>query len=262
MKYLHSFKNFLNESKVSKDKDHEITQAGNIWVLVYKIKHKTFKHHFGSEKEAEEFWNSKKENLREGKTDNVINEDFPGPGETVLAKDITPSVLDYFDRTNKKLLIDTKTKKGIKGEVGRMYNDLVFNGDTIQLKDIIQVKILESTNEEFVNEARDDFREMEGNDTLNEIENAEDFSDLVYKDMWNDLLAWAKSNRTSSRKNAKYPSESKQEAYLLSIAPKYQVDVNILKKTLKQYDDLHNRTYGMIPGGLTWQEWVDAKINK
>ena len=147
MKYLNSFKNFLNESKVSKDKDHEITQAGNIWVLVYKIKHKTFKHHFGSEKEAEEFWNSKKENLREGKTDNVINEDFPGPGETVLAKDITPSVLDYFDRTNKKLLIDTKTKKGIKGEVGRMYNDLVFNGDTIQLKDIIQVKILESTND-------------------------------------------------------------------------------------------------------------------
>lgn len=99
-------------------------------------------------------------------------------------------------------------------------------------------------------------------DTLNEIENAEDFSDLVYKDMWNDLLAWAKSNRTSSRKNAKYPSESKQEAYLLSIAPKYQVDVNILKKALKQYDDLHNRTYGMIPGGLIWQEWVDAKINK
>ena len=152
MKYLNSFKNFLNESKVSKDKDHEITQAGNIWVLVYKIKHKTFKHHFGSEKEAEEFWNSKKENLREGKTDNVINEDFPGPGETVLAKDITPSVLDYFDRTNKKLLIDTKTKKGIKGEVRRMYNDLVFNGDTIQLKDIIQVKILESTNESFLKE--------------------------------------------------------------------------------------------------------------
>ena len=77
----------------------------------------------------------------------VVNEDFPGPGETVLAKDITPAVLDYFDRTNKKLLIDTKTKKGITGEVGRMYNDLVFNGDTIQLKDIIQVKILESTND-------------------------------------------------------------------------------------------------------------------
>jgi hypothetical protein len=93
-----------------------------------------------------------------------------------------------------------------------------------------------------------------------ELNRSEDFSDLVYKDMWNDLLAWAKSNRTSSRKNAKYPSESKQEAYLLSIAPKYRVDVNILKKTLKQYDDLHNRTYGMIPGGLTWQEWVDAKI--
>ena len=137
----------LSENKMPQDKDHEITQAGNIWVLVYKNKHKTFKHHFGSEKEAEEFWNIKKENLKEGKTDHVINEDFPGPGETVLAKDITNAVLDYFDRTNKKLLIDTKTKKGITGEVGRMYNDLVFNGDTIKLKDIVQVKILESTNE-------------------------------------------------------------------------------------------------------------------
>lgn len=114
------------------------------------------------------------------------------------------------------------------------------------------------TFEEFLNESTIN----ESLDTLNEIENAEDFSELVYKDMWNDLLAWAKSNRTSSRKNAKYPSESKQEAYLLSIAPKYQVDVNMLKRALKQYDDLHNRTYGMIPGGLTWQEWVDAKINK
>ena len=95
---------------------------------------------------------------------------------------------------------------------------------------------------------------------LNEIENNEDYSDLVYKDMWEDLLTWAKSNRTSSRKNAKYPSERKQEEYLLSIAPKYKVDINKLKIALKQYDALHNRTYGMIPGGLTWQEWVDAKI--
>jgi hypothetical protein len=97
---------------------------------------------------------------------------------------------------------------------------------------------------------------------LTEIKNSEDFSDLVYKDMWEDLLTWAKSNRTSTRKDAKYPSLKKQEEYLFSIAPTYGVDVNMLKKALKQYDAIHNRTYGMIPGGLTWQEWVDAKISK
>jgi hypothetical protein len=95
-----------------------------------------------------------------------------------------------------------------------------------------------------------------------ENDNTENFSDLVYKNMWEDLLTWAKSNRTSSRKNANYPSKSKQEEYLLSIAPKYKVDVSLLKKALKNYDAIHNRTYGMIPGGLTWQEWVDAKISK
>jgi hypothetical protein len=99
-------------------------------------------------------------------------------------------------------------------------------------------------------------------EVLNEIENTEDYSGLVYKDMWDNLLTWAKSNRTSTRKNAKYPSERKQEEYLFSIAPTYGVDVNMLKKALRQYDAIHNRTYGMIPGGLTWQEWVDDKISK
>jgi len=89
---------------------------------------------------------------------------------------------------------------------------------------------------------------------------SEDFSDLVYKDMWEDHLAWAKANRTSNKKNPKYPSEQKQDEYLFSIAPKYGVDPNILKKAIKQYNSLHDRTYGMIPGGLTWQEWTDAKI--
>ena len=91
---------------------------------------------------------------------------------------------------------------------------------------------------------------------------SEDYSKLVYKDMWQDLLTWAKANRTSTRKNAKYPGIRKQEAYLFSIAPKYNVDVNALKKALKQYDVIHNKTFGWIPGGLTWQEWVDNKITK
>ena len=78
-----------------------------------------------------------------------LNEDFPGPGETVLAKDLDYAMLDYFNRMNKKLSIDTKTKKGIYGSVGKMYGDFVFNGNSINKKDIVQVKILESN----VNEA-------------------------------------------------------------------------------------------------------------
>jgi hypothetical protein len=72
-----------------------------------------------------------------------LDENFPGPGETVDAKDLDYDMLDYFSRTNKVLSIDTKTKKGIKGGVSKMYNDLVFNGDSIAKKDIVRVKILE-----------------------------------------------------------------------------------------------------------------------
>lgn len=74
-----------------------------------------------------------------------LDENFPGPGETVNAKDLNYSMLDYFARTNKVLSIDTKSKKGIKGSVGKMYGDLVFNGDDINIKDIVRVKIIEST---------------------------------------------------------------------------------------------------------------------
>ena len=74
-----------------------------------------------------------------------LDENFPGPGETVDAKDLDYDMLDYFNRTNKVLSIDTKSKKGIKGSVGKMYNDLVFNGDSIAKKDIVRVKILEGT---------------------------------------------------------------------------------------------------------------------
>ena len=103
-----------------------------------------------------------KENLMVGSVID-LNENFPGPGETVLAKDIDYDMLDYFNRTNKKLSIDTKTKKGIHGSVGKMYNDLVFNGDSINKKDIVQVKILESN----VKEATETFPdEKVGNDQI------------------------------------------------------------------------------------------------
>jgi hypothetical protein len=82
-----------------------------------------------------------------------MNENFPGPGEIVDAKYLNNAMLDYFNRMNIKLLINTKTEKGIKGGVGTMYGDLVFNGDSINKKDIVRVKILEDVaiNEEVGN---------------------------------------------------------------------------------------------------------------
>jgi hypothetical protein len=74
-----------------------------------------------------------------------MNENFPGPGEVVDAKYLNNAMLDYFNRMNIKLLINTKTEKGIKGGVGTMYGDLVFNGDDIKLKDIVSVEIIESS---------------------------------------------------------------------------------------------------------------------
>jgi hypothetical protein len=76
---------------------------------------------------------------------NTMNENFPGPGEIVDAKYLNNAMLDYFNRMNIKLLINTKTEKGIKGRVGTFYGDLVFNGGDIKLKDIVSVEIVESS---------------------------------------------------------------------------------------------------------------------
>jgi len=89
------------------------------------------------------------------------NENFPGPGEIVGAKDLDYDMLSYFNRMNKKLSIDTKTKKGINGSVAKMYGNFVFNGDTIDKKDILQVKILESNvNERLKNKLRKKIKEI------------------------------------------------------------------------------------------------------
>jgi hypothetical protein len=89
------------------------------------------------------------------------NENFPGPGEIVDAKYLDYDMLDYFNRMNIKLSIDTNTKKGIYGSVGKMYGDFSFNGDTIDKKDIVQVKILESNvNERLKNKLRKKIKEI------------------------------------------------------------------------------------------------------
>ena len=79
-----------------------------------------------------------------GLKESVVNEDFPGKGETVKAKDLNHEMLDYFNRMNISLSINTKSKKNIKGSVGTMFNDLVFNGGDIDKNDIVSVKIIES----------------------------------------------------------------------------------------------------------------------
>ena len=80
----------------------------------------------------------------EDMSESVVNEDFPGKGETVKAKYLNYEMLDYFNRMNISLSINTKSKKNIKGSVGTMFNDLVFNGGDIDKKDIVSVKIIES----------------------------------------------------------------------------------------------------------------------
>jgi hypothetical protein len=72
--------------------------------------------------------------------------DFPDYGETVSGEDIDYDMKDYFNRTNKKLLITTKDKKQhINGAVTKFYNDLIFvakDKHDIPVKDILKVEIL------------------------------------------------------------------------------------------------------------------------
>jgi hypothetical protein len=102
-----------------------------------------------------------------------MNENFPGPGEIVDAKYLNNAMIDYFHRMNIKLLINTKTEKGIKGRVGTFYGDLVFNGggDDIKLKDIVSVEIIESS----ISEAKEEdkkFLIQQAKDKYNKLQQA------------------------------------------------------------------------------------------
>lgn len=71
--------------------------------------------------------------------------DFPDVGETVKGSDIDYDIKDYFNRTNKRLLIITKDNKVHTGSVSKFYNDLIFIAKDkfdIPVKDILKVKIL------------------------------------------------------------------------------------------------------------------------
>ena len=79
-----------------------------------------------------------------------INENFPGKGAVVLAKDINDDMMDYFDRSNAKLEVTPTSGKKYSASVGPQFGDIFFHGEgapdkatwRLQLKEIKSVKIL------------------------------------------------------------------------------------------------------------------------
>ena len=98
-------KSLMKEDEVPQDKDHKITQEGNLWVLVYKNKNKTFKHHFSSKKEAEEFWNNNKNSDNSMKFEEGKKEDVTGDGK-----------IDSKDYLAKRDIAIQKAKSKVKNE--------------------------------------------------------------------------------------------------------------------------------------------------
>ena len=98
-------KSLMKEEEAPQDKDHKITQEGNLWVLVYKNKNKTFKHHFSSKKEAEEFWNNNKNSDNSMKFEEGKKEDVTGDGK-----------IDSKDYLAKRDIAIQKAKSKVKNE--------------------------------------------------------------------------------------------------------------------------------------------------
>jgi len=73
------------------------------------------------------------------------NEAYPRIGDTISVKDIDYDLMDYFDRTNRKLLVTMNNGKTIETSVGKFNNDLVFHGNfpsNLDKKNISFVKII------------------------------------------------------------------------------------------------------------------------
>lgn len=91
--------------------------------------------------------------------DEIDNDDFekggemPNDGEVIDINDIDYDMMDFFSRTNKKLLVTMNDGEKIKSSVGKFYNDLIFFGDfpkniqhsdySIQKKSFKKVQIIE-----------------------------------------------------------------------------------------------------------------------
>ena len=80
----------------------------------------------------------------------ILNENFPGKGAVVLAKDIDYKIMDYFDRMNIKLEVTPISGKKYSASVGPIFGEIFFHGLgapnksswQLQLKQIKSVKIV------------------------------------------------------------------------------------------------------------------------
>ena len=62
------------------------------------------------------------------KLKDLLNENFPGKGEVVLAKDIDYNMIDYFDRMNIKLEVTPISGKKYSATVGQQFGNTLFFG--------------------------------------------------------------------------------------------------------------------------------------
>jgi hypothetical protein len=84
------------------------------------------------------------------KLKDLLNENFPGKGAVVLAKDIDYNMIDYFDRMNIKLEVTPISGKKYSATVGQQFGNTLFFGVgapdkatwQLQLKQIKSVKIV------------------------------------------------------------------------------------------------------------------------
>ena len=84
------------------------------------------------------------------KLKDLLNENFPGKGAVVLAKDIDYNMIDYFDRMNIKLEVTPISGKKYSATVGQQFGNTLFSGVgapdkatwQLQLKQIKSVKIV------------------------------------------------------------------------------------------------------------------------
>jgi len=79
-----------------------------------------------------------------------------------------------------------------------------------------------------------------------------------WKDLWDEHIKWVEKNKTSKRKDANYPSPSKQYANIFSLSTKYGFDPVKIKKLTKQWEKINDKTYGLVP---SYKNWMNDKLN-
>ena len=92
---------------------------------------------------------------------------------------------------------------------------------------------------------------------INEDKVRDMLSASKWRDLWDEHTEWAEANRTSTRKDANYPSARKQNDNIFSLSTKYGFDPIEIKKLTKQWEKINDRTYGAIN---PYEIWMDDKL--